>query len=256
MKIQVLLISFLVMIFSTNIVSAADLCCKNADGCGKVDAQLCPIGFQPISCATCPSVTAPNPSTTPAQTPAATTPAGSNTTTFVNPLGDVNTVAGVLSNVLNNLKGIIASISIVFIVVGGFMYILSAGNEKMITQAKATITSAMIGLAIALAAPTFLKEITTILGTGGGGGSASDAVNQALTLKQIVMRVLNLLLSIVGIVAMIGLVIGGASYLTAYGDEKKIESGKKIITNSIIGIAVALLALVVVKQISTLLGVQ
>ncbi|KKR20456.1 MAG: hypothetical protein UT50_C0017G0016 [Candidatus Moranbacteria bacterium GW2011_GWA2_39_41] len=174
---------------------------------------------------------------------------------FANPLGNVNTVKGVLSNVLNNLKGIIASIAIVFIVVGGFMYILSAGDEKMITKAKATIGSALIGLAIALAAPTFLKEIATILSTG-DGASADAAVAAAPTIKEIATRVLNLLLSIVGIIAMIGLVIGGSFYLTAYGDEKKVETGKGIITNSIIGIAVAMIALVLVRQVASLLGVQ
>lgn len=173
---------------------------------------------------------------------------------FVNPLGDVNTVAGVLNNILSNLKGIIASISIVFIVVGGFMYILSAGEEKMITKAKATIASALIGLAIALAAPTFLKEIIIILGTG-SGATVNDAVEQALTIKQIATRTLNLLLSVVGIVAMISLVIGGSFYFTAYGDDKRIETGKTIITNSLIGIAVAMAALILVRQVSSLLGV-
>jgi hypothetical protein len=173
---------------------------------------------------------------------------------FINPLGNVNTVAGVLNNILSNLRGIIASISIVFIVVGGFMYILSAGEEKMITKAKATIASALIGLAIALAAPTFLKEITTILGTG-SGATVNDAVAQALTIKQIATRTLNLLLSVVGIIAMISLVIGGSFYFTAYGDDKRIETGKKIITNSLIGIAVAMAALVLVRQVSSLLGV-
>lgn len=174
---------------------------------------------------------------------------------FANPLGNVNTVSGVLSNVLNNLKGVIASIAIVFIVVGGFMYILSAGDETMIKKAKSTITSALIGLAIALAAPTFLKEIVAILSTG-DGATAEEAIAAAPTIKVIVTRVLNLLLSIVGIIAMIGLVIGGSFYLTAYGDEDKIKTGKKIITNSLIGIAVAMGALVLVKQVAGLLGVQ
>jgi hypothetical protein len=50
-------------------------------------------------------------------------------------------------------------------------------------------------------------------------------------------------------------VIGGGMYLTAYGDEKKIDSGKKIVTYAIIGIVVALSALVVVRQIANLVGV-
>jgi hypothetical protein len=225
------------------------MCCQNSEGCNSApsSATTCPPagGFTAIECASCPGG---------AQTAITTTSAGaSGAVTFINPL-KVDTVSGVLNNVLGNLKGIIASIAIIFIVVGGFMYILSAGDEKMITKAKATIASALIGLAIALAAPTFLKEIVTILGNG-GGATAEEAVEHALTIKQIATRTLNLLLSVVGIIAMISLVIGGSFYFTAYGDEKRIETGKSIITNALIGIAVAMAALVLVKQLSALLGV-
>jgi len=180
---------------------------------------------------------------------------GATTTAFDNPIG-FTTVAEFLSAVLANLMGIIAIIAIVFIVIGGIMYMTSGGNEKQITRAKATWTAAVIGLAIALAAPTFLKEIQSLLGGGSTGGNADAWVSGALTIKEIAMKVLNLLLSIVGILGIIALVIGGGMYLTAYGDEKKIDSGKQIITYAIIGITVALAALVIVKQVASLLGVS
>lgn len=175
------------------------------------------------------------------------------TVAFVNPIA-FDSVSEVVGALLNNLKGILAAIAIVMIVVGGIMYILSAGDENMIKKAKGTITAAIAGLAIALAAPTFLKEIKKILG-GAGGANPDDMVDQALTLQEIVMRTLDLLLSIVGIIAIIGLIVGGAFYLTAYGDEDRIKKGKTIITSSLIGIVVALAALVLVKQIANLLGV-
>lgn len=149
--------------------------------------------------------------------------------------------------------GIIAIIAVIFMVIGGIMYMTSGGNETMVTRAKKTWTGAVIGLAIALAAPTFLKEIQNILGGGGTGGSADAWVSGALTIKEIAVKVLNLLLSIVGIIAMISLVIGGGMYLTAYGDEKRIDTAKKIITYAIIGIVVALAALVIVRQVNNLL---
>ena len=43
-------------------------------------------------------------------------------------------------------------------------------------------------------------------------------------------------------------------YLTAYGDEKRIDTGKKTITYAILGIVVTLAALVIVRQIANLLG--
>jgi hypothetical protein len=132
---------------------------------------------------------------------------------------------------------------------------LSGGNEEMITRAKKIWTGAIIGLAIALAAPTFLKEIQALL----GGSTSSDAqtwMSSALTLRQIAANVLNWLLSIIGIIAVIALIIGGGMYLTAYGDDDRIQKAKKIITYAIIGIVVALAALVIVRQVGNLLGAR
>ncbi len=175
---------------------------------------------------------------------------------FSNPIG-VTTVSGLLDSILNNLMGLIVIIAVIFIIIGGIMYMTSAGNEAMVTRAKKTWTGATVGLAIALASPTFLKQIKIILESNSDTGGSADAwVNKALTIKEIAINVLNFLLSIFGILAIIALVIGGGMYLTAYGDEKKIDSGKKIITYAIIGIVVALSALVVTRQIAGLIGVM
>jgi hypothetical protein len=44
--------------------------------------------------------------------------------------------------------------------------------------------------------------------------------------------------------------------MTAYGDEKRMETGKKIFTWSIVGVVVSLGSLIVVKQIMSLLGMS
>lgn len=166
---------------------------------------------------------------------------------FVNPI-QYNNVADVVGAILTNLRGVLVSIALVVIVIGAIMYILSVGDDKKMTSAKNTIAAAIIGLAIALAAPTFLKEIIAIL--GGSDGLNADSVSSALSLKEIIVNVLNFLLGIVGILSMIGLVVGGSTYLTAYGNDKQIEVGKKMITSSIIGIVVALGALTIISQVA------
>jgi hypothetical protein len=120
----------------------------------------------------------------------------------------------------------------------------------MVETAKATIGGAVIGLAIIFAAPAFLKEILTIL----GGSDNSGLLGNAPTLKAIAERILNLLLSIVGILGIIGLIIGGGFYLTAYGDEDRIKKGKDVVTASLIGIIIAAASLIIVRQIAVLLG--
>jgi type IV secretory pathway VirB2 component (pilin) len=171
------------------------------------------------------------------------------TTEFANPITPT-TLQGLLTNVLTSLRGIVALIAIIMIIVGGMMYMFAGVNEKMVETAKSTIGGAVIGLAIIFAAPAFLKEILTILGSS----DATGLLGSAPSLKAIAERILNLLLSIVGILGIIGLIIGGGFYLTAYGDEDRIKKGKDVITASLIGIIIAAASLIIVRQIAVLLG--
>ena len=83
------------------------------------------------------------------------------------------------------------------------------------------------------------------------GDIGSGPVQDAKTLSDIAINVLNFLLSTVGVVAIIMMVIGGMMYLTAAGDEHRIDVGKSIVKYSIIGVAITLGALVLVNQIAS-----
>ena len=163
---------------------------------------------------------------------------------FPNPLS-YNTVDGILGALLIHLRGIIVVIAMVFLVVGALLYIFSAGDEGRMKTAKGAIYAAVIGLAIGIAAPSFLKEIYTIM------GATENPVSSAPSLATIALNVLNFLLSIVGVAAIIMLSAAGIAYMTAAGNEGQIETAKKMTKWSIVGIAVALGALVIVKQVAS-----
>ncbi|MDD3498342.1 MAG: hypothetical protein PHH24_02440 [Candidatus Moranbacteria bacterium] len=184
---------------------------------------------------------------------------------FTNPL-EYDTVEGFLMSVLNTLRAIIVVLSLVFIVIGAIIYIVSSGNERVMTMGKRAILGATIGLAIGLAAPSFLKEIYNVMGAStdpnvqcaGLEGEAMDecqrALEDSLTLSQIALNVLNFLLGVVGVIAIIMLVIAGISYSTAAGDDDRIKTAKNMTKWSIVGIAVALGAIVIVRQIASFFG--
>lgn len=167
---------------------------------------------------------------------------------ITNPL-DFDTVEGLLNSILGFLQGIIAILSLIMIVIGSIVYMTAAGDEKKLGTGKMIITASLIGLALALAAPSFLKQIGEILGWGGVDGSD---VAGAKTLLEILQTALNFLLSIVGIIAIIMLVIGGLMYLLSAGGEERMKTGKSIVIYSLIGISVALAALVLVAQVAKL----
>jgi len=172
-------------------------------------------------------------------------PAGQVGASYKNPLSE-KTVDGLVTSFLNAMQMTIVSLAIVFIVIGGILYITSAGNESRISTAKGAFAAAVVGLAIAVAAPSFLKEIYTIL----GGKTTSAAVNNAPTIAQIVTKTLEFLLGVSGTIALIAMVIGGIMYLTAGGDESRVDTGKKVFKSAVVGIIIIMTSLVVVRTVS------
>jgi hypothetical protein len=56
----------------------------------------------------------------------------------------------------------------------------------------------------------------------------------------------NILLPVVGIITVVFIIIGGFRYITARGDEEAAASGKKILTNAIIGLVIVILSYIMV----------
>ncbi|MDD3487206.1 MAG: pilin [Candidatus Moranbacteria bacterium] len=162
---------------------------------------------------------------------------------FANPLG-VDTVEGVLGNITTYLRGIAGTIAVIFIIIGGIMYMLSGGDKDSIERAKKTVIYACVGLAIVLAAPLFYQEIKAVL----SGNSPGSAFQSLLT------NILKLLLSIVGFLAIISMVVGATWMLTAAGDDNRYELGKKIVTYAIVGLIIAVGALVITNQVVSLVN--
>jgi hypothetical protein len=63
-----------------------------------------------------------------------------------------NAGAGFIPKVLSVAIGIIAAVCLLFIVIGGFRYILSEGDPQGVAKAKGTIIYALIGLVVVILA--------------------------------------------------------------------------------------------------------
>jgi hypothetical protein len=64
-------------------------------------------------------------------------------------------------------------------------------------------------------------------------------------LPTIITTVVNFALAIVGIIAVVYLIWGGVTYITAGGDAEKAGKGRTTITNAIIGIVIIIAALAI-----------
>ncbi|MCQ2571070.1 MAG: pilin, partial [Candidatus Saccharibacteria bacterium] len=66
-------------------------------------------------------------------------------------------------------------------------------------------------------------------------------------MNDIISKIINAIIFVIGIVAVIMIVLGGISYATSQGDPSKVKKGKDTILYGIIGLVVALLAFAIVN---------
>ena len=78
-----------------------------------------------------------------------------------------------------------------------------------------------------------------------GSGIASSS-----TIMEVILKVLKILLTMVGIVAVLFIILGGFWYMTAGGNEEQAEKGKKALLNAIIGLVVIVLSYAIVAIIT------
>lgn len=62
-----------------------------------------------------------------------------------------------------------------------------------------------------------------------------------------IVNLINWFLGAVALIAVVMLIISGVKYITAGGDEKKVEDATKGITNAIIGLVICFVAVLIVK---------
>ena len=167
-------------------------------------------------------------------------PVGGNSGSITNPIS-ANSFSELFQQAMNYARTIAGTIAVLFIIIGGVMYMVSGANKGVTEKAKKTLIFAMVGLAIVTAAPLFLSDVLLVL--KGSGGSVSSG------LMKVALNALRLLLSVVGILGIIALLNGALIMFISSGDEKTIEMGRNAIKWSLIGIALAFGSLVLIRTI-------
>ena len=74
------------------------------------------------------------------------------------------------------------------------------------------------------------------------------------SMYEVLLTVSNWLITLVGILCVVVFIYAGFTYLTAQGENDKIQQAKKIMTYALVGVVVAALGLVIVKTVSGVIG--
>jgi len=96
-----------------------------------------------------------------------------------------------------------------------------------------TLGIALAGLDSVAEAAYGTEKLGTILPTG--------------NINDFVVRIINAVTVVLGVIMVAMLVYGGAMYLTSAGNQERVESGKKAITYAVIGIAIVAAARIIAE---------
>lgn len=112
---------------------------------------------------------------------------------------------------------------------------------SVLTLALLAGTLLFVGTDTALAANT--DEVQKGINQVGG----NDDGNGAGAFTNIISSIINILLFIIGAVAVIMIIIGGIRYTTSNGDQAQVTSAKNTILYAIVGLVVAIMAFAIVN---------
>ena len=78
-------------------------------------------------------------------------------------------VSEIVLRVINIALAVAGLIAVLFLIIGGFRYVTSAGNEETAEQAKKIITNAIIGIVIIILSFVIVRVISNALVPNGQG---------------------------------------------------------------------------------------
>ncbi len=164
-------------------------------------------------------------------------------------------VTTVIINIGDMMVRVIGIASALFIIFGGFKYVLSAGEESKIAAAKKTISRAVTGLMLSLMSVgivNFVFGLFTYSNKVQSGDSSTIQLANQADQNVIFAILLPQLFTWLGIAAVFMITVGGAQYILAAGDATKVTTAKKTIKYSVVGLVVALLSFAIVKIVAGL----
>jgi TRAP-type C4-dicarboxylate transport system permease small subunit len=171
-----------------------------------------------------------------------------NCQAYDNPLPYMN-LTSLAEGILTSVQGLVGWLAVIFIVIGGVLYMTASGKENQLTLAKNTIVASLIGLSLAVGGPSLLKEIKDLASVG----TTDVDIDSYNTVSDILLNILDFILTLIVILTSLALIYSGLSYLGAGGDSTKIDKAKKIFLYSITGLLIAGSSLVLIRFVLNLL---
>ncbi len=141
---------------------------------------------------------------------------------------------------------LIGVLAVLAIILGAYQYLTSFGDESKSARGKQTIIYAITALIIT----GLTYPIIYLVGGIIAGPAATVAATEPFT--NLLINTVTAILTPLALIAVIALVYGGYTYITAAGDEQKTSTAKKAIIYAIAGIMLIMISAAIVNIVVAL----
>jgi len=120
---------------------------------------------------------------------------------------------------------------------------------------KTSFTKGLTQALIVLGVTTILLSVfagtaaAQLIQQGDVPGNISAATGGEGSIRALILRIVDFFLLFLGLIAVIMIIYGGVTYVTAAGNEEKVGKAKKIIMYAIIGIVIVLISFALVNTV-------
>ena len=109
--------------------------------------------------------------------------------------------------------------------------------------------AASLAVVAALLSPVLVPSVAEAQIQRGIDAAQTSDMSTAVNPDDVVEKVVNIILFVLGVLAVIMIIFGGFRYVTSGGDSNKLTSAKNTILYSVIGLIVALFAYAIVNWV-------
>lgn len=159
---------------------------------------------------------------------------------ITNPLKGVENIPDLLTKVAGAVGDLVVALGTIMVVVSGIMFLMTGGDPSKMAVARSALVWACLGILLGSAT----TAITDFVYAAAAGNKVSEV------LSNIIIQVGGLMIGL----GTISMVIAGFFYMFSAGDATKVQTAKRMILYSLIGIVIGVAAEAIVATVKSLAG--
>ncbi len=150
--------------------------------------------------------------------------------------------------VITFIKYLLGALATLMFARAGAVMVSSSSSDEDISREKKNLVLSAAGLILVFASDLIVRKILYSTVYNSATSETVVSINQNEFVKQLV-SIINIMVSFVGPIMLLGIIIGALLYVTAGGEQGRVDLAKKIILNSIIGVVIIYSAFALVSTV-------